>query len=161
MSAEARDTDIEKIETLLQKLEEAMKTPWHATIFGLMTVKEEVFYEILSNMRQSLPAVIEDAKEIIRRKEQILENAREEHKRILDTAEERMKEIVSEHEIVRNAHLEGERIADEARRETVTLRRETAGYVAGMLRELEEKFEDSLSTIRTAIGYLEKKQESL
>ncbi len=137
---------IEVIEKLIDELESfAQKTPLFFP--HRVVIPDHEFFRISMEMRQALPSVMKEAKRIIAERDAIIENARQEHKRILETAEKRAKEMIREDAIVREAKQEAERIIAEAKEKAEELKREALLYTDELLGNLDREFNSALETI--------------
>lgn len=110
-------------------------------------IPDQEFFRICTELREAIPTVVKEAQEVVRQRDTYLDNAKREHRRILETAETRVRDIVSEEAIVREAQFEADRIIDSAREEAVDLKREALMYTDDLLQKLNENFNSTLETI--------------
>ncbi|OGK12083.1 MAG: hypothetical protein A2Y63_01155 [Candidatus Riflebacteria bacterium RBG_13_59_9] len=138
---------LESIERLLDELEGfAQKSSFWLP--HKILIPDQDFFRICMELREALPAVVKEAQEIIRQRDSYVDNAKREHRRILETAESRVRDLVSEESIVREALHEAERIVENAREETMELKREALLYTDDLLAKLSENFDQTLETVR-------------
>jgi len=138
---------LESIEHLLDELEGfAQKSSFW--IPHKILIPDQDFFRICMELREAIPAVIKEAQEIIRQRDSYVENARREHRRILETAESRVRDLMSEEAIVREAQFEAERILQHAQAEAEEIKREALLYTDDLLAKLSENFDQTLETVR-------------
>ncbi|MBR6765930.1 MAG: hypothetical protein IKM06_05525, partial [Clostridia bacterium] len=73
---------------------------------------------------------------------QILIDAEEEAKQCIAAAQKTAEEMVQEHEITRNAEMEGKRIVDLARQNAKEVKLSAKNYALSVFEELQEKIKD-------------------
>ena len=117
------------IESILEELDVLASSSTKVLGMGKKAmVDSEKLAEIASNLRESVPADILEAGEVIKQKESILNQAYLEGKRLRETAGQEAvamtnvahserESMISEHEIVKAAEAKAEEIKDEARRQ--------------------------------------------
>jgi cell division septum initiation protein DivIVA len=110
-------------------------------------IPDQEFFRICMELREAIPTVLKEAQEIVRQRDTYLDNAKREHRRILETAETRVRDIVSEEAIVREAQFEADRLLDAAREDAADLKREALMYTDDLLQKLHENFNGTLETI--------------
>lgn len=91
----------------------------------------------LEEVRQALPGSLAQAQELIGGREQVVEEARREAERIIESAHSRRGSLISDTEIARRSQAEADRILDEARREAEEIRAEADDYVDSKLANFE------------------------
>ncbi|MGW0751761.1 DivIVA domain-containing protein [Streptomyces sp. NPDC002587] len=91
----------------------------------------------LEEVRQALPGSLAQAQELIGGREQMVEEARREAERIIESAHSQRGSLISDTEIARRSRAEADRILDEARREAEEIRAEADDYVDSKLANFE------------------------
>jgi len=141
--------DIERIRTIEKLLDElesyAQKTPFFFP--HRIVIPDQEFFRICMALRDGLPGVLKEAQHVVKERDSFIENAKREHRKILETAEQRMRELVSEDVIVREAQHEAERILAAAREEGEETKREALIYTDELLEKLSESFGNTLQTV--------------
>ncbi len=155
--------DLDTAEKLIDEMESyAQRTPFFFP--HRVTIPDHEFFRISMAMREALPLVVKEAKRIIKERNSIIENAKQEHKRILEAAERRAQELIKEDVIVREAQQEAERIIAQAKREAVEIKNEALIYTNELLDNLNRDFGSVLETInngrRLIRKFLEKAKET-
>lgn len=91
----------------------------------------------LEEVRQALPGSLAQAQELIGGREQLVEEARREAERIIESAHNQRGSLISDTEIARRSQAEADRILEEARREAEEIRAEADDYVDSKLANFE------------------------
>ena len=154
---------VEALEKLIDELESfAQKTPFFFP--HKVVIPDHEFFRISMAIREAIPHVVRDAKTVLAERTSIIENAKQEHKRILETAERRAQELIREDVIVKEAQSEAESIIARARAEAEELKREALLYTEELLETLSRDFENAIETVnngrRLIRKFLEKGKET-
>ncbi|MYT20500.1 cell division initiation protein [Streptomyces sp. SID7760] len=91
----------------------------------------------LEEVRQALPGSLAQAQELIGGREQMVEDARREAERIIESAHAQRGSLISETEVARRSQAEADRILSDARREAEEIRAEADDYVDSKLANFE------------------------
>jgi len=110
-------------------------------------IPDQEFFRICMELREAIPAVLKEAQEIVGERDNIIENAKREHRRILQTAEDRLREMISEESIVREAQYEAERLLGNAREQADDMKRESLIYTDENLSKISDAFSQVLETV--------------
>lgn len=124
---------IEKLNTAITIVEEARGVPLSASC----VVHRGEMLEILEGARDILPTDLSGAQEIIKKRDQIIEEGRASAETMIATAREDVARMVEQTSIVQAARDEAQRILDEARDVAEDERREVEAYIDGRLATLE------------------------
>jgi hypothetical protein len=134
---------LDAIERLLEELEGfAQKSSFwlpHKII-----IPDQEFFRICMELREAIPSVLKEAREIVEQRDNYIDNAKREHRRILES---RVRDLVSEEAVVREAQYEVERIIGNANEEAAELKREALLYTDDLLAKLSESFAQTLDTV--------------
>jgi cell division septum initiation protein DivIVA len=150
---EAKDP-VNEIEKLLDELESfAEKSPWY--LMNKIAIKDEDFFRITQRIRELLPTELAEAKAMLEKRDLILKNAQEEHRRILEAAEKRLEDLTSEDQVVIAARQHAGRIVERAQVEAESVKRDALLYTAELLTDMERQFQQSLQTIQNGRKFLE------
>jgi F0F1-type ATP synthase membrane subunit b/b' len=93
--------------------------------------------EMLTEMQESLPEEIKQARWIVKDREELLAKARADGDRIVEQAYEEQRRIALKEEVAKRAEEEAERILTEATDKTEEMQREAEDYVDGKLAQFE------------------------
>ncbi|MCB1187940.1 hypothetical protein KDL29_12300 [bacterium] len=145
---------LNEIEQLLDELESfAEKTPWY--LGNRIAIGDEDFFRITRSIRELLPQELSEARKVLEKQDLILKNAKEEHKRIIDTAERRLEDLTNEEQVVIIARQQAEHIRDKARMEGESLKRDALLYTTELLEDMERQFVETVETLQKGRAILE------
>lgn len=145
---------ISEIDQLIDELESfAEKSPWY--IPNKIVIRDEDFFRITQRIRELLPAEIAEARSMLTKRDLILKNAQEEHRRILNSAERRLEDLTSEEQVVVVAQQEAEAIIQAAQREAEALKRDALVYTTELLEDMEQQFNQTIASIQKGREFLE------
>ncbi|MFI6566605.1 DivIVA domain-containing protein [Streptomyces sp. NPDC050534] len=101
----------------------------------------------LEEVRAALPGSLAQAQELIGDREQMVEQARQEADRIIQTAHAERGSLISDTEVARRSQNEAERILGEARQEAEEIRAEADDYVDSKLANFEVVLTKTLGSV--------------
>ncbi|MGW5129226.1 ATP synthase F0 subunit B [Streptomyces sp. NPDC004069] len=102
---------------------------------------------LLEEVRQALPGSLAQAQELIGDREQMVDQARREADRIIETAHAERGSLVSGTEVARRSQAEADRILGEARQEAEEVRAEADDYVDSKLANFEVVLTKTLGSV--------------
>jgi hypothetical protein len=150
---ELRDA-VSEIDRLLDELESyAEKSPWYLP--GKIVIKDEEFFKITQRIRELMPAELAESRKVLEKRDLIMKNAQEEHKRIIDTAGKRLEDMTRQDQVVIAAQSYAERLVEKARLEAHGVKRDALTYTAELLADMEKQFQATLVTLEKGRIYLE------
>ena len=126
--------------------------------------------ELVDQLRVSIPQDISEADEVLRKREELLNQSLGEAKRIRASAETELRSRIGEAELVKEAEKEAQAIAEEAEEkaqqildvaetQATTKRTSADRYAQEQLYKLEEEVNRLLGTVRNGIEVLEAQQK--
>jgi hypothetical protein len=137
---------VSQIEQLLDELESfAEKSPWYLP--GKIAIRDEDFFRISQRIRELLPSELAEAREMLEKRDLILKNAQEEHRRIIDAAEKRLDDLTSDEQVVIVAKQRAEQVLQNARFEAEALKRDALLYTGELLEDMERQFKQTLEAV--------------
>ena len=137
---------VNQIEQLLDELESfAEKSPWYLP--GKIAIRDEDFFRITQRIRELLPSELAEAREMLEKRDLILKNAQEEHRRIIDAAERRLDDLTSDEQVVILAKQRAEQIQQNAQFEAEALKRDALLYTGELLEDMERQFNQTLEAV--------------
>ncbi|MGH2536064.1 MAG: hypothetical protein ACRDHL_01580, partial [Candidatus Promineifilaceae bacterium] len=136
---------------LEQTFAESRRIPLTANL----VVDEDRIFNIIDQMRVSIPEEVKRANRVEQEKERILAQAHEEAERIRELAKHEVGELVRRDAIMAAAQQRADNIVERARREAENMRREADDYIVEVLTKLEEDLLRSLSVVRNGMHKLE------
>src|SRR5215471_12829828 len=100
---------------LIDKLDDLVHNAKPVPLTDQVRVDKEEIYDILDQMRATIPEEIKQARWIVKERQEMLAEAKREAERIVKEARERQERMVSEEEITKQAERAAEDIIEDAR----------------------------------------------
>jgi cell division septum initiation protein DivIVA len=147
------------IQHLVDRLEQTLADSRRLPLTSSLIVDEDRIFNIVDQMRVSIPEEVKRANRVEAEKERILAQAKEEADRIRDLAKQEASELVRRDSIMGSAQQRSDTILERARREADIMRAESDVYALTVLSKLEEDLLRSLSVVRNGMHKLEVEQE--
>ena len=113
----------------------------------------------LEELRELLPGEMSEARQVLRDREQLIEGAKAEGRRLLAAAHEQCQRLVNEHEVLARAEQEAQDVLDYARNESSRMRLETEAYVDTLLARIQALLTGTLDTVTTGRERIRSGQE--
>ena len=133
---------------LIERLEEILtKSP---RLAGRSLIMVDEAFELLEKIRIALPAEIQEAEKIIRMKEEIIQQAREEADKLITRSTTEAKRVLSEHHLTKLAEEECKALKAEAYSYARQVEKELSLYVQDILGKLEENLIQALKVVHRA-----------
>ena len=120
-------------------------------VFGKNNMRQvdiNVAFEILDEIRDTFPSEFATARQIVRERTALIDDAEAEAARIIEDAKSQAMTIASEQEIVRLAQGESERIMSEAREMERETRAGAEDYADEVFSHVEQNLDNVLSQVR-------------
>jgi len=140
---------------LLERLEEVLGAGTRLPFTSRALVDDEECFEIIDQIRLSLPQEIRQARKVNADRDAVIDQAQTQAEQILKSAEEEARELVREHHISREAQAESEEIVNQAERKAAQVRREVDEYAYNVLLDLDQRLEGLVGTVRNGLRSLE------
>ncbi len=121
----------------LQQLEDMVREAKSMPLSSSALLNRDEVLEILTEMRDSLPEEIKQARWVVKDREELLGKARRDAERLVEEAREEQLRLASHEEVVKRADEEAERIVADAREEARQMRLEAEDYVDAKLAQFE------------------------
>ncbi|MEV2252617.1 cell division initiation protein [Streptomyces sp. NPDC050147] len=132
-----------KIDEIVDAVGSARSMPMSASC----VVNRADLLSMLEEVRQALPGSLAQAQELIGGREQLVEQARQEADRIIETAHAERGSLISDTEVARRSQGEAERILAEARQTAEEVRAEADDYVDSKLANFEVVLTKTLGSV--------------
>jgi hypothetical protein len=143
------------VDRLEQILTDSRRIPFSANL----VVDEDRVFNIIDQMRVSIPEEVKKANRIDAEKERILAQAQEEADRIRELAKQEASELVRRDPIMVSAQQRSDTILERGRRDAELMRADSDIYALNVLAKLEEELLRSLSVVRNGMHRLETEKE--
>jgi cell division septum initiation protein DivIVA len=134
--------------TIIDKLDDLVHKAKQVPLRDQVRVDREEVYEILDQMRATIPEDIKQARWIVKERQELLAAGKREAERILEGAGERQTQLVSQHEVIRQAELAAEGIIEDARAREREIRLGAEDYADETLNTLEVNLARFIAAIR-------------
>ncbi len=146
------------IQHLVDRLEQILTESRRVPLTANLIVEEDRVFNIIDQMRVSIPEEVKRANRVEAEKERILAQAHEEADRIREVAKLEATELVRRDAIIVSSQQRADAILERARREADMIRSESDVYAMEVLAKLEEDLLRSLSVVRNGLRKLEAEQ---
>jgi F0F1-type ATP synthase membrane subunit b/b' len=147
------------IQHLIDRLEQVLAESRRIPLSANLIVDEDRLFNIIDQMRVSIPEEVKRANRVEAEKDRILAQAQEEAERIRDLAKHEATDLVRRDTVMVSAQTRADTILERARRDAEMIRQESDVYALDVLAKLEEDLLRSLSVIRNGMRKLEGEQE--
>ncbi len=137
---------------LIDQLEALLNEGTHPPLVGKrVLIDEQRAWEVIDQMRVSIPEEVKKAKRINQEHDRIIAQANEEGARIIELAKDEAQQLASETEIARQAQSRANTIVERAQREADALKADADDYTLQVLGKLEEDLAKALSIVRNGL----------
>ena len=100
---------------LIDKLDDIIHNARSVPLTDSVMIDREEIYDILDQMRSTIPEEIKQARWIVKERQEMLSEAKQEADRILGEAQDRAERLASDTEVVRLAEKNAQQIMEDAR----------------------------------------------
>lgn len=146
---------------ILDRLEDLIDDATHVPFTGRVVINVEQVYEVIDQLRKSIPENMRQAQRVIQERDRILAQAREQAEAIVQEAQAFAERLARESAISQRAQEEAARIVEEARRQSREIRLGARDYAAEMLEKLEENLQKCLTVVRAGIDEVRSEKPSM
>ena len=147
---------------LIDKLDDLVHNAKAVPLTDQVRIDREEIYDILDQMRATIPEEIKQARWIVKERQEMLAEAKRETDRILGEAREQAVREASQTEIVKLAERQAQEIVDDARRQARETRLEMEDWADGILSTLEVNLDKFLTAVKRGRERLhERSQETV
>jgi vacuolar-type H+-ATPase subunit H len=133
---------------LIDKLDDIIHNARSVPLTDSVMIDREEIYDILDQMRSTIPEEIKQARWIVKERQEMLAEAKQEADRLLSDAQERADRLASETEVVRLAERNAQQIQEEAREREREIRLGAEDYADEVLGNLELNLDKFLAAVR-------------
>ncbi len=144
---------------LIDRLEALLNEGSHPPLTKKVMVDEQRIWEVIDQMRVSIPEEVKKAKRINQERDRIIAQANEEGARIIELAKEEAQQLASETDIVKQAQARAQTIVERAQREADALKADADDYTVQVLGKLEEDLAKALGIVRNGLLKLNSERE--
>lgn len=140
----AEDRGYERVDALLEELNEVIEDYKPGSLFSSKSFDKDNALDLIQDIRASLPNVIRQAQKFVENSERIMSNANAQATKILKEAENDANILVSEHEITKRAKEEAEAIMNETKQYAREMRLGANAYAEECLAKTAQAIQESL-----------------
>src|SRR3954463_12625407 len=133
---------------LIDKLDDTIHNAKQVPLTDTVRVDKEEIYDILDQMRATIPEEIKQARWIVKERQEMLAEAKREAERIIREAREEQTRLISEEEGVRQAERQAEEIVEEARAREREIRLGAEDYADDILNTLEVNLSKFIAAVQ-------------
>jgi len=133
---------------LIDKLDDIIHNARSVPLTDSVMIDREEMYDILDQMRSTIPEEIKQARWIVKERQEMLAEAKQEAERLLTEAQERADRLASETEVVRLAERNAQQIMEDARDRERETRLGAEDYADEVLGNLEINLEKFIGAVR-------------
>src|SRR3954467_2188097 len=146
---------------LIDKLDDLIHNAKRVMMPGTdqVRVDKEEIYDILDQMRATIPEEIKQARWIVKERQEMLAEAKREAERILKEARDRQTQLVSQEEVVKQAERAAQDIIEDARAREREIRLGAEDYADEILNTLEVNLSKFIAAVQRGRERLQGKDE--
>jgi hypothetical protein len=133
---------------LIDKLDDIIHNARSVPLTDSVMIDREEMYDILDQMRSTIPEEIKQARWIVKERQEMLAEAKQEAERLLTEAQERADRLASETEVARLAERNAQQIMEGARERERETRLGAEDYADEVLGNLETNLEKFIGAVR-------------
>jgi cell division septum initiation protein DivIVA len=145
---EADRVDVVDVMELLDRLEAMAGAARRVPLTAKVMIEEADLFDLIEALRRHIPQEVNEAKWIIRDRDRILTEAREEAERVTGQAREYVEDLATQSEVYRVAEQKAGEILARARAEADEISAGSREYARDLLRRLQENLEAVLELVR-------------
>jgi cell division septum initiation protein DivIVA len=146
---------------LIDKLDDLVHNAKPMPLTDQVRVDKEEIYDILDQMRATIPEEIKQARWIVKERQEMLAEAKREAERIMKEARDRQDRLVSEQEVTKQAGLAAEDIIEDAHSREREIRLGAEDYADEILGTLEVNLSKFISAVQRGRDRLAGKDEQV
>ena len=141
---------------LIDKLDDLIHNAKRTMMPGSDQVRldREEIYDILDQMRATIPEEIKQARWIVKERQEMLAEAKREAERILKEARDEQMRLISEEEVVKQAERQAEEIVEEARAREREIRLGAEDYADDILNTLEVNLQKFTAAVQLSLIHI-------
>ena len=144
---------------LIDKLDDLVHNAKPVPLTDQVRVDKEEIYDILDQMRATIPEEIKQARWIVKERQEMLAEAKKEAERVIKDARERQQRLVGEEEVTKQAERAAEDIVEDARAREREIRLGAEDYADEILNTLEVNLSKFIAAVQRGRERLQGKDE--
>jgi cell division septum initiation protein DivIVA len=144
---------------LIDKLDDLVHSAKQVPLTDQVRVDKEEIYDILDQMRATIPEEIKQARWIVKERQEMLAEAKREAERIVKEGRERQERLIADEEIVKAAERAAEDIIEDARAHEREIRLGAEDYADEILDTLETNLSKFIAAVQRGRERLQGRDE--
>jgi cell division septum initiation protein DivIVA len=144
---------------LIDKLDDLVHSAKQVPLTDQVRVDKEEIYDILDQMRATIPEEIKQARWIVKERQEMLAEAKREAERIVKEGRERAERLIADEEIVKAAERAAEDIIEDARAQEREIRLGAEDYADEILDTLETNLSKFIAAVQRGRERLQGRDE--
>ena len=145
---------------LIDKLDDLVHNAKQVPLTDQVRVDKEEIYDLLDQMRATIPEEIKQARWIVKERQEMLAEAKREAERIVKEARERQDRLISNEEVMKSAERAAEDIIDEAQAREREIRLGAEDYADEILNTLEINLSKFIAAMQRGREHMQRRDES-
>ncbi|HVQ58054.1 MAG TPA: ATPase [Solirubrobacterales bacterium] len=145
---------------LIDKLDDVVHNARPVPLTDQVRVDREEIYDLLDQMRATIPEEIKQARWIVKERQEMLAEAKREAERILKESRDEQARLVSEEEVVKQAERQAEDILEDARGREREIRLGAEDYADDILNTLEVNLTKFIAAVQRGRDRLQGREEA-
>ena len=145
---------------LIDKLDDLVHNAKQVPLTDQVRVDKDEIYDLLDQMRATIPEEIKQARWIVKERQEMLAEAKREAERLISEARERQNQLISEQEITKQAERTAEDIIEDARVREREIRLGAEDYADDILNTLEVNLTKFIAAVQRGRERLQGKDEA-
>ena len=133
---------------LIDKLDDLIHNARPVPLTDQVRVDREEIYDLLDQMRATIPEEIKQARWIVKERQDMLAEAKREAERVIQEARDKAEQLASEQEVVRIAHEQAEGISQDAEARRYEIHSGAENYADEIFGTLEANLDKFLSAVK-------------
>ena len=144
---------------LIDKLDDLIHNAKPVPLTDQVRVDKEEIYDILDQMRATIPEEIKQARWIVKERQEMLAEAKREAERIIKEAREKQSQLIAQEEVTRQAERGAEDIIEDARGREREIRLGAEDYADEILGTLEVNLSKFIGAVQRGRDKLQGRDE--
>lgn len=138
------------IEEILDSLDEMLDKSWSMPLSGgKCVIDPDRMRDLIDDMRVHLPAELQQAKDLLSERNEMIASAKKESEIIIRKAEERAHTLLSQEEIVKEAQRRASEVLTQAQTQSKEMKQAAFQFSDDCLRQTEEVLSSSLKNVHS------------
>src|SRR5437868_8463366 len=144
---------------LIDKLDDTIHNAKQVPLTDTVRVDKEEIYDILDQMRATMPEEIKQASWIVKERQEMLAEAKREAERLIGEARDQAQREASQQEVVKLAERQAHELVEQARAKERETRLGAEDYADGILENLEVNLGKFLAAVQRGREQLASREE--